>query len=84
MEAMQSVRLSPVHMSDAEDFLAELWLRLEGYDLETPGIRLESGSDGMVRLLLSFRSPEAAAVALGRTEFPPAETPLLVQNTVAR
>jgi hypothetical protein len=56
-------------MSEAEDLVAELWLRLERYDLQTPGIRLESRSDGMVSLLLSFPTPEAAGLALGWTDF---------------
>ena len=57
-------------MSEAEDFLAELWYRLEEHGIETPIIQLKAGSDGMVRLQLSLKNSEAAALALGRKEFP--------------
>ena len=63
---MHTVRLVPIPVSEAEDVLAELWCRLEEHGIEAPGIRVKTGSDGMVSLLLSFASPEAPAVALGR------------------
>ena len=66
---MRTVHLSPMSMSEAEDFLAELWYRLEEHGIKTPGIRLKTGSDGMVNLQLSLESSETAALALGRKEY---------------
>jgi len=76
---MQTVYLDPISMHEAEDLLAELWLRLEQYGLRTPGIGLESRSDGMVILMLSFWSLEAAGLALGWIKFRTGETPLAVK-----
>jgi hypothetical protein len=71
-------------MSEAEDFLAEVWCRLEEHGIETPGIQLKTGSDGMVSLLLSFGSPAAAALALGRIESPLDDSVLTIQTTATR
>ena len=63
---MHTVRLVPIPLSEAERVLAEIWCRLEEHGIEAPCIRVNTGSDGAVSLLLSFERPEAAAVALGR------------------
>jgi hypothetical protein len=68
---MRTVRLASISISEAEDILAELWCRLEECGIETPGIKLTSGSDGTVSLLLSFGSSHAAALALGRGDCSP-------------
>jgi hypothetical protein len=72
---MHTVRFVPIPLYAAEEFLAELWCRLEEYDIETPSIQAETGSDGMVSLRLTFDSPEAAAVAIGWSERPPDRAP---------
>jgi hypothetical protein len=81
---MQTVRLSPISMSEAEDFLAEVWCKLEEHGIATPGIQLKTGSDRMVSLLLSFESPAAAALALGRIESPLNDNVLTIQTTATR
>jgi hypothetical protein len=71
-------------MSEAEDFLAELWCRLEEHKLEAPSIKVKTGSNGMVNLRLSFPSREAAALALERTSLPFSEHLTGSQATAAR
>jgi hypothetical protein len=81
---MRIVCLKPIPLYAAEDFLAEVWCRLEEHGIATPGIQLKTGSDGMVSLLLSFGSPAAAALALGRIESPLDDSALTIQTTATR
>jgi hypothetical protein len=71
-------------MSEAEEFLAELWYRLEEYGIRTPSIQLKTTSGGMVSLQLSLESSEAAQLALGRKEFSFDHNPVLVRTTATR
>ena len=78
---MHTIRLVPIPLSEAEDFLAKLWCRLEEHGIDAPGIRVKTRSDGAVSLLLSFESPEAAAVAVGRSERLPDRAPIAAAGT---
>jgi hypothetical protein len=81
---MRTVCLRPIPLYAAEDFLAEVWCRLEEHGIATPGIQVKTGSDGMVSLLLSFGSTAAAALALGRIESPLNDNVLTIQTAATR
>ena len=63
---MSTVCMGRFSLDDAEGYLANLWLRLERDNVETPTLSCEFHADGAVTLWLDQPKREAAGSNLAR------------------